>query len=174
MQPAIYASACQMRAIQRTFETGGDDANQFCVRHGMNPSLYNGITYRSSLEAVWCVFLELREIVAEYEPAVACPRFAIVLTDGEIALAEVKPYLSRSEWLADSETFFKITSALEERTTSPYALLLGTSAILPSCFTFTMVEGKPKFEPSDFGNDDDARYDWKQATVIVRRRKNEN
>lgn len=139
---------------------------------------YNGIIYRSSLEEVWSIFLELRGIVAEYEPAVAvrgwCPRFAIVLTNGEVALAEVKPYLSRSEWLADSETLFKITSALEERTTSPYALLLGTSAILPSCFTFTMVEGKPRFEPSDFGNDDDARYDWKQATVTVRRRKNEN
>src|SRR5258707_1271038 len=129
-------------------------------------TLYNVTRFRSELEASWAAFFDLRGIVAEYEPAVAfqCwrPHYAIALV-GDFVLAEVKPYHSQDQWRKDLTTLSNITQALRDTS----AILLGSSAILPSSFKFwiTMEE----FEPVTFGPSEDVTADWKKARNMVRR-----
>jgi hypothetical protein len=134
-------------------------------------TLYNGTRFRSELEASWAAFFDLRGIVAEYEPAVAfqCwrPHYAIALVGeadspfAKFAFAEVKPYHSQDQWGKDLTTLSNITRAL--RGTS--AILLGSSAILPSSFMFRMEE--EQFEPITFGPSEDVTSDWKKARNMV-------
>lgn len=146
------------------------------------PTTYNGINFRSELEAAWAAFFDLRSIAYEYEPLLNLkawrPDFSITVNDpfDDFALAEVKSYVSLTQWKEDSDTLLKIRDSFSS---SCVVSLLGVNPLLPANFLFTIAEdmaGNPadyKFERLDFGDDSDSiKKDWLRARNTVMWRPN--
>lgn len=145
---------------------------------------YNGIEFRSELEAAWAAYFDLRKIKYEYEPLLNLPfwrpdfnldlylydsLYNFMTGEGESfradILVEVKPYTT-DQWHSDSETIDKIKKSHRQ------VVLLGinSSVILsniPQKYTSSL---RLYGENPECGNS--VEDDWIEAKNTVRWKKN--
>ena len=141
------------------------------------PTTYNGIDFRSELEASWACFFDIRNISYDYEPLVNLaawrPDFQITLaaenleSDPGYVLTEVKPYLTLENWKQDADTVRKISKSFVG---GFLVVLLGSSPLVPANFMFGIdADSEVKFDPISFGDDDKlTQEEWTKAKNAVR------